>query len=275
MLINWREIAWKIYEDIKKQVETMSIKPCLWAILVWDNFSSLRYIKQKQKWAEYVWIDFVLKKLPDSITQEELLEEIENFNSDKKISAYIVQLPLPKAIDEKKIINSIDPKKDADWFHPENQWKIMIWDDSWFIPCTPSGIMHILSWVVDTLSWKQVVVIWRSNIVWKPITNLLINSGATVISCNSKTPDIKKYTLDADIVISAAGSPWLIKADMLDKSSIVIDVWFTVIDEKIYWDADTSSIDKAWIKITPVPWWVWALTVAMLMKNTLKASKLV
>lgn len=272
MIVDWVKIASKIYDDIKQKVEKLSKKPTLWAILVWDNSASLRYIRQKKKWAEYVWIWFNLIELNEKISENELLKVINNFNSDKNISGYIIQLPLPKHFNTDKIINSIDPKKDVDWFHTENQWKALIWDNSWFIPCTPAGIMEILSSMEINLVWKIITVIWRSNIVWKPITALLMNAWATVINCNSKTPNIKDFTLKSDIVILAAWSPWLLSVDMVKKDSIIIDVWFTIIDNKIHWDAKFEEINNTWNKITPVPGWVWALTVAMLMSNTLRAS---
>ena len=273
MIINWTDIALNIYDKIKWEVSILEKKPTLWAILVWNNKSSIRYINQKQKWANYTWINFNLLKLKEDISEKELLKEIKKFNKDKDISWYLIQLPLPKHINENNITNSILPEKDIDWFHPINQWKILIWDNSWLISCTPAWIMEILKSESIDLYWKEICIIGRSNIVWKPIANLLINAGATVISCNSKTKDFTKFTKLSDIIIVATWQPWLLKENMLKKWSIIIDVWFTVINWKIYWDAETDNIDKAWYRITPVPGWVWALTVAMLMSNTLKAHK--
>jgi len=273
MIIDWKGIAKKIYDNIKEEIKTLKNKPTLWAILVWNNSSSLRYISQKQKWADYCWINFELKHLNENTSEEELLELLKNFNNNKNISWYIVQLPLPKHINEQKIIHTINPNKDVDWFHEQNQWKILIWDNSWFVPCTPAWIMEIFDSIWEKVEWKIVCVVWRSNIVWKPITALLINAWATVISCNSRTPNIEEFTKKSDIIIMAAWKPWLLKSGMIKKDAIIIDVWFTVIDNKIYWDADFDSIEANWNKITPVPWWVWALTVAMLMNNTLKAYK--
>ncbi|MFK7780345.1 MAG: bifunctional 5,10-methylenetetrahydrofolate dehydrogenase/5,10-methenyltetrahydrofolate cyclohydrolase [Candidatus Gracilibacteria bacterium] len=273
MIIDGKNIALNIYDKIKGEVSILEKKPTLGAILVGKNPSSLRYIKQKQKWAEYTGINFHLIELDENVTEEELLKQIKNFNKNDFISGYIVQLPLPKHINEKIIIDSINPKKDVDGFHPINQGKILIGDNSGFIPCTPAGIMEIFKSENLDLAGKEICVIGRSNIVGKPITSLLINSGATVISCNSKTKDISKYTALADIVIVAAGQPGLLKEKMLKKDSTVIDVGFTVINEKIYGDANTKEIDLAGHKITPVPGGVGALTVAMLMSNTLKAHK--
>ena len=273
MLIDWKKIAGEIYEQIKNEVEKIGKKPVLWAILVGENSASLRYIKQKRKWADFCGIGFDLKQLEQNISEEKLLEEIEEFNLDKNISWYIVQLPLPKHINENKIIRSIDSKKDVDWFHPENQGKILIWDNSWFVPCTPAWIVDILEFMKVEFSWKNVTVIWRSNIVWKPIANLLINLWSTVTVCNSKTKDLKFFTKNSDIVIVATWKPGLIDETFIEKNTIIIDVWFTVIDGKIHWDCETEKIDNFWAKITPVPGWVWALTVASLMKNTLKSFK--
>ena len=271
MLINGREIATKIYDNLKLKISKSNKQITLWAILIWDNSASIRYIKQKKKWSDFIWINFVLKRVDINITEDELISLIKDFNKSEKITWFIVQLPLPKHIDENKIIEAISPFKDVDWFHPINQWKLVTWDNSGFLPCTPAWIMEFFTNENIELSWKHITVIWRSNIVWKPITNLLINAWATVISCNSKTPDLKKFTIFSDIVIVAAWTPWLLRASMVKHGSFIIDVGFTVIDWNIYWDAETKNISLAWSKITPVPGWVWALTVAMLMKNTLKA----
>ncbi|MCD5385042.1 bifunctional 5,10-methylenetetrahydrofolate dehydrogenase/5,10-methenyltetrahydrofolate cyclohydrolase [Candidatus Gracilibacteria bacterium] len=273
MLIDGKNIALNIYDSIKAEVNILDKKPTLGAILVGKNPASLRYIKQKQKWAEYTGIGFNLIQLDENINQNDLLNIVNKLNKDKNISGYIVQLPLPKHIDEKKVINSILPEKDIDGFHPINQGKILIGDNSGLVPCTPAGIIEIFEAKYIDLVGKIVCVIGRSNIVGKPITALLINTGATVISCNSKTKDISLFTKQADIVIIATGQPGLLKENMLKKGSIIIDVGFTVIENKIYGDAETNKIEKAGHKITPVPGGVGALTVALLMKNTLKAYK--
>ena len=274
MLINGREIAENIYNELKKEISELSQKPKMAVILVWENSPSMRYIEQKKKWADFVWIDFELINYPTNVSEKEVLGKIKSLNNDEKIHWFMVQLPLPKHINEKKVLNAINPKKDIDWFHPKNQWKALIWDKTWFVPCTPAWVMEILNYLKINLESKVVTVIWRSNIVWKPTTSLLINAWATVISCNSKTKHLRRYTTISDIVIVAAWKPELLKVDMIKFWWIVIDVWFTVIDGKVYWDADTELINIVWNKITPVPGWVWVLTVCMLMKNVLKAFKL-
>jgi len=271
MIINGRKIADSIYSDLKIEIKKLGRKPTLGAILVWNNTASATYIKQKQKWADFVGINFILKKFPDSISEKDLLTEIHDFNDDRNVDGFIVQLPLPKHIRSKKIINAINPMKDVDGFHPENQGKVMIWDTSGFVPCTPAGIMRIFEKLNVDLSGKNAVVIGRSNIVWKPIANLLINAGATVTVCNSKTKKIDAFTRKADIVISAAGSPGLVKLSDINVNTLVIDVWFTIKDGKTYGDTDFNNMNLGWVMVTPVPGGVGPLTVAMLMKNTVTA----
>lgn len=274
MIIDWKKIAWKIYDEIKVEVLSLEQKPTLAVILVWNNSSSLRYIEQKQKWAEYVWIKFILVKFSVDATERELLDKIKEFNESPNINGYMVQTPLPEHINTTKILNAIHPKKDVDGFHPNNVWKVLIWDSSAFMPCTPAGVMEILKAEDINVEWKIVCVIGRSNIVGKPMISLLVNAWATVIACNSKTKRLDKFTTKADIIIVAAWNPGLLKVNMIKIWAVVLDVGFTVIEWKIYGDADTKLIDLVWWKVTPVPGGVWALTVAMLMKNTLKAYKL-
>ncbi len=267
MIIDWNKIAGEIYDNLKEEVSKLEKKPTLWVILVWENSPSLRYIKQKKKWAEYIWINFKLTTFKSDVTEEELLKNIDNFNKDENISWFMIQFPIPEHIDKIKIINAIDPKKDVDWFTTINTWKVCIWDNYSLPACTPAWIIYILNYLNINLVWKNITVIWRSNIVWKPLTNMLLNSWATVTNCNSKTKDLKSFTIKSDIVISAAWVPWLINSDMIQEGSTIIDVWFTVKDWKIYWDC-ALDIDNPSYNITPVPGWVWPLTVAMLMQNS-------
>jgi len=273
MIINGKDIAGKIYEDLKSTIASSDTQYKLVAVLVWENSASLRYIAQKQKWADYVGIDFRLDQLDTNISQGDLLSHIEALNSDPSVTGYIVQLPLPAHIDPTPIINAIDPKKDVDGFHPENQWKIMIGDESGLVCCTPAGVMDILKSIKFNPIGKIVTVVGKSNIVGKPITNLLMNAWATVISCDSKTPDIWVYTDSSDLVVMAAWVPGLLTSDMVPDKVVIIDVWFSIVDGKVYWDADFENIVPNVAAITPVPGWVWALTVANLMKNVVKAGK--
>jgi len=268
MILNWTQTSREIYENLKNNIWNLADAPTLWAILVWDSPASLRYIKQKRKFAKKIGMWFELIQRDENISQEELLETIQTCNTSENISWYIVQLPLPKHIDTNKIIESIDPKKDVDGFHPENQWKVMIHDNSGFVPCTPAGVIHLLSEYKVELSWKKVCIIGRSNIVGKPLALLCINAGATVSVCNSRTPKLEDFTISADIIICATGIPHLVKPGMTHKNAIIIDVWFSVVDGKIMGDADTQAFLDAGNSITPVPGWVGPMTVAMLMTNT-------
>jgi len=274
MIIDGKQIAQDIYKDLATKVSEWEWTPKLAAVLVGNNPASLKYIDQKRKNAEKVGIDFELIHVAENISQEDLLQVLNDLNTDADVSGYIVQLPLPQHIDTSLVIESISPEKDVDGFHPVNQGKGIIGDDSGFIPCTPAGVMHILHTLSINLAGKEVSVIGKSNIVGKPLVNLLMNAGATVTSCNSKTKDLKKHTSQADIVILAAGVPKMLTADMISHNTIVIDVGFSIIDGKIYGDADFESIEKNGNLITPVPGGVGRLTVAMLLSNTFKAYKM-
>ncbi len=185
----------------------------------------------------------------------------------------MIQTPLPEHINTQKILSTINPQKDVDGFHPENQWKIMIWDPSGLVPCTPAGIMHIFEHEHINLVWKKITIIGRSNIVGKPLVNLCINAWATVTACNSKTIDVSEHTRSADIVVVATGQPGLLTVDMVSDRAIIIDVGFSVIDNKIHGDTCYEELLKNGNPITPVPGWVGPLTVAMLMQNTLKTAQ--
>ncbi|NDK08181.1 bifunctional methylenetetrahydrofolate dehydrogenase/methenyltetrahydrofolate cyclohydrolase [Candidatus Gracilibacteria bacterium] len=274
MIIDGKEIALRKYEQIKKQVSDIKTPLTLLAILVGNNASSLRYIRQKKKWSEYVGINFVLDHLDENIEEKVLLEKIEKYNNDKNITGMIVQLPLPNHIDSKRVINLINPVKDIDGFNEKNQGKLLIGDDSGLIPCTPAGVIDIINDLKIDLRGKTVTVIGKSNIVGKPLTMLLINASATVISCNSKTKNLKQFTKISDIVICAVGKPGLLTLDMVNDKTVIIDVGFTVVDDKIYGDANFDNIDKNGNQITPVPGGVGPLTVANLMGNVIKSYNL-
>lgn len=273
MILDWKQLSREIYSSLKDEIAWFDRPPSLGVVLVGDNPSSLKYIKQKKKWAEKIGITFNMTKFEDTITEGELLDNINALNNDNNVDGYIIQLPLPAHFDRLKIINSIDPKKDVDGFTCSNFWKFALEDYSWFLPCTPAWIIEILKKYSIDIVWKNVVVIWRSNIVWKPLSLLLMNLWATVTSCNSKTKDISMFTKQADIVIVAAWCPKLLKSDMVNESTIIIDVWINVVDWKTQGDTDFEAIFDQWNLITPVPWWVGPMTVAMLMKNTVSAYK--
>jgi len=272
MLLDGKKVAKSIHEEIAQEIHWLTHKPCLGAILLGDTDSpSMRYIRQKQRSAKEVGIDFHLYQLPINTPESTLLSTIDELNNDTSISWYIIQLPLPKHIDTQKVLSLIDPLKDVDGFHPINQGKIIMWDTTGFAPCTPAGIIALLEHKRIEISGKYVVILGKSNIVGKPLIGLLLNKWATITSCNSSTPDISVYTKSADILISATGIPHIVSSDMIGKDTVVIDVWFSIIDGLVTGDTDVDAIDAKWNLVTPVPGWVGPMTVAMLLKNTLKA----
>ena len=232
MILNWKKIAREMYEQLSSQIKLLKNKPVLWAVLVWNSPESLRYIGQKRKFAEKIGMEFRLLQFEITITEEELKSKVIELNSNADISGYIIQLPLPSHIDPLRIIRNIDPKKDVDGFHPENQWKIMIWDNTGFSPCTPAWVMKMFEYYDISLPGKNIVILWQSNIVGKPMAQMCISEGATVTSCNHMTPDISIYTAQADIIISATGQVWLITPEIVNPKAVIIDIWFSVVDGK-------------------------------------------
>lgn len=273
MILDGRTIAKKIYTVLREEVSVLKTKPSMAIILVWENSPSLRYIKQKRKWAEFIGYGFQLFEFPSTVQENEIIKKIREINSDTTIHGVMVQTPLPSHIPTQKIIDTIDPQKDIDGFHAINQWKVVLGDTSWLPPCTPAWIMELFKQGSIEIQGKHIVIVGRSNIVGKPLANMCINAGATVTVCNSKTQDLKKYTLMADVVVMATGSPKLLKKEMIKDDAIIIDVWFSVIWWEIVGDADFKNLVDTY-KITPNPGWVWPMTVAFLMKNVLKAYRL-
>lgn len=271
MILDWKSIADSIYSSLKEEIQQLEKKPCLWVILIGDNPASLKYIWQKQKFAEKIWMDFKLFQYDENTTEETLKTKIQELNNNTEISGYIIQLPLPNHIDTLRMIRNISPKKDVDGFHPENVWKIMIGDSTGLEPCTPAGIMEIFAHYNIQLEGKNICILGQSNIVWKPMVQMCINAGATVSSLNHLTDDISFYTKHADIIISATWHIHLISPEIVKSDAIIIDVWFSVKDGKIYGDAEYEALKQQWNTITPVPGWVWPMTVAMLLTNTYKA----
>jgi methylenetetrahydrofolate dehydrogenase (NADP+) / methenyltetrahydrofolate cyclohydrolase len=270
MILSGTKIAKNIYKELREKVILMPEKPKLQVILVWENSPSMRYIKQKKKWCDFIGYEFELKEFWNQVSEAELIKCIESSNQDISIHGILVQTPLPAHIYTQKILNSIDPKKDVDWFHPYNQGKVVIGDKSGLEPCTPAGIIELISHVEKSIGGKYIVIVGRSNIVGKPLANMCINLGATVSICNSQTKDLIRYTKKADILIVATGKPKLISKDMIKEEALIIDVGFSVVDGKIWWDCDFDIIQKTHT-ITPNPGWIWPMTVSFLMKNILKA----
>ena len=275
-----QKIKQEIKEEVTKIVQSGKKAPHLAAILVGENGASKAYVNSKVKDCKEVGFTSSLLKFPDTICENELLEEIKKLNENEEIDGFIVQLPLPKGIDQEKIIMAIDPKKDVDGFHPENFGKMALEMDS-LLPATPFGIMQLLErYNIDTKG-KKCVVIGRSRIVGRPMSILMSAKGtdATVTLIHSHTPNIEEYTQKADIVIVALGIPNYLKEDMIKEGAVVIDVGITRVNDDsergyhLVGDVDFEGCEKKASFITPVPGGVGPMTRAMLMKNTLLAYK--
>ena len=277
-LLDGKELSAKIKEEVKVEVsalvEAKHITPGLAVILVGSDAASATYVASKAKACKNAGIYSVVHEMPDSITQEELLDTIAMMNKNPKLDGILVQLPLPKHIDTTIVLEAIDPLKDVDGFHPYNVGRMVSNLDS-FLPATPFGVMRMFDEYGIELSGKNVVVIGSSDIVGKPMASLLTNAKATVTVCNSRTKDLASHTKAADIVVIAVGVPLMLKADMIKDNAVVIDVGINRLDTgKLVGDADFNDCKDKCSHITPVPGGVGPMTIAMLLKNTVKAATL-
>lgn len=274
-IINGKEIAEKKRLEIAEEVISLKrhgVTPGLAVILVGNNHASRTYVTNKEKACQEVGMNSVLIEMPEEVSEEELLSKIGELNADTNIHGILVQLPIPKHIDEKKVIESISPLKDVDGFHPINIGRMMTGQNA-FLPCTPYGIMVLLEETGITVAGKHVVVVGRSNIVGKPVGQLFLNQDATVTYCHSKTQDIKLHTTQADILVAAVGIPNFIKAEHVKPGAVVIDVGINRNEAgKLCGDVDFAEVSDKAGYITPVPKGVGPMTITMLMYNTLKSA---
>ncbi len=273
-ILDGKALAQKIKDEIKAKVSKMDKKPGLAVILVGDNPASKVYVRGKERDCEEVGI--VSKKiiLDEKVRETELLKIVDELNQDKDISGFIVQLPLPEHIDEQLIIDAILPHKDADGFSPVNLGNMLIGKNT-ILPATPKGILRLLAEYQIEMEGKHAVVIGRSNIVGKPISLLLQQQNATVTMCHSRTKDLKKITLEADIIVAAVGRAKMITKDMVKKGAVVVDVGMNRDENgKLCGDVDFESIKKVARFITPVPGGIGPLTRAMLLENTLECHNI-
>ena len=285
-LIKGAEISKQIREEITKEIEELKKKhgltPGLATILVGEDPGSKVYVGQKEKACNNLGIYSARTDLPENTSEADLLDLVKKLNDDPKIHGILVQLPLPKHIDAEKVIYAIDPNKDVDCFHPVNVGKLMI-GAGVFLPCTPHGIVELLRRSNVTTEGKHVVVVGRSNIVGKPMTNLMLQpspgGNATVTICHTGTKDMATYTRMADILIVAVGHPKTITADMVKKGVVVIDVGVNRIGKTeegkaiLAGDVDFDGVQEKAAAITPVPGGVGPMTITMLMKNTVVAAR--
>lgn len=274
-ILDGKKTASQIRQSLKEEIAKLQKKPSLKVILIGDNPSSLIYVKNKNKYASEVGIESDVIHLPPSITENKLIEQINKLNNDKNVNGILVQLPLPKHINEFNVINSISPEKDVDGFTIQNKGLLSIGTPQ-LLPCTPYGIMELLKRYKIKIAGKHAVVIGRSNIVGKPMAQLLLNNDATITICHSKTRNLKNITKSADILISAVGKQNLVKGNFIKPGAIVIDVAMIRDEKNKKWSGDTDfkALSKKAKYITPVPGGIGPITVAMLLKNTLTAYKL-
>lgn len=254
------------------ELKEKGITTGLAVIIVGNDPASKVYVANKKKACEALGIVSEEYALPEDTTEQELLDLIEKLNNKKSINGILCQLPLPKHLDEKIIINSILPEKDVDAFHPHNVGRIMIGDYD-FVPCTPAGIMEMLAYENIEVEGKNCVVIGRSNIVGKPMGMLLLHKNGTVTICHSRTENLKEICSKADILVAAVGKPLFVTVDMVKDGAVVIDVGMNRVDGKLCGDVDFESVKEKASAITPVPGGVGPMTIAMLMQNTLTAAK--
>ena len=272
-IINGKEISASIRAEIKAEAEKMAVRPGLAVILVGNDPASQVYVRNKNKACEEVGFYSEMYTLPEETSMEELLGLIDQLNNSPQIHGILVQLPLPKHLDEEKVILAISPEKDVDAFHPVNVGKIMIGNHS-FLPCTPAGVMELLSRSGIDVSGKECVVIGRSNIVGKPQAMLLLHANGTVTVCHSRTKDLSKVCARADILVSAIGKAKFVTPDMVKEGAVVIDVGINRDENgKLCGDVDFDAVAPKTSFITPVPGGVGPMTITMLMKNTLTAAK--
>ncbi len=275
VIFDGKKIAGEIRQEIKKETEKIflekGVKPGLAVIIVGDDPASAIYVRNKEKAAQEVGFHSVVKRYPTDTTQKELLAAVDEINNDKSIHGMIVQLPLPKHLNEKKVIKRIDPKKDVDGLHPLSIGALTIGDKG-LVSCTPKGCIHLIKETGIEISGKKAVVVGRSNMVGKPVALLLLQENVTVTICHSRTKDLKAELQDADIIVAAVGVANLVKGDMVKKGAVVIDVGINRSEEgKLCGDVDFEAASKNAGFITPVPGGVGPMTIAMLLSNTLEA----
>ena len=276
MIIDGKKTAAELREELKKKVaelrSTHNAVPGVTVILVGEDPASKIYVKNKEKFAKEIGMNSEVIRYPADTEEKVVLNKIKELNEDKKISGILVQLPLPKHIDKKKVIETILPGKDVDGFHPMNVGNLSSGYDS-SIPCTPLGCSLLLKKAEKNLSGKHAVVIGRANLNGKPMTQLLLKENCTVTVTHSKTKDLKAECLRADIIIAAVGIPKLVKGDWVKKDAIVIDVGINKTDSGIVGDVDFDQVSKVAKAITPVPGGVGPMTIACLLSNTVECFK--
>lgn len=277
VLIDGKKVAEDIKEKLRKEIEGLKAKgvtPGLAVVLIGEDPASKKYVSSKEKTCESLGIKSLGHKLPDSTTQEELIALIDRLNADPSVHGILVQLPLPKHLNEKEVMHRISAEKDVDGFGPDSLGRLVL-DEPGFVPCTPHGAMKMLEAYGIEPAGKHAVVVGRSIIVGKPLSLLLLRKNATVTICHSKTPNLKEECLKADILCVATGRAKMIKGDMVKEGSAVIDIGINVTEDgKLVGDVDFDAAKERAAFITPVPGGAGPMTIAMLMYNTVLAAKM-
>lgn len=276
-IIDGKQISLDIKNELKEKVakyKEQGIEITLAVVKVGNDLASAVYVRNKEKACEYVGINSKTLALPEETTEEELLNVVRELNEDKNVNGILVQLPLPKHIDESKVLLTIDSTKDVDGFHPVNVGKMVIGEDT-FLPCTPAGIIEMIKRTDIDIEGKECVVIGRSNIVGKPMAMLMLKENATVTIAHSRTKDLKEVTKRADIIVAAIGKAKFVTADYVKEGAVVIDVGMDRDENgKLCGDVDFESVSKVASAITPVPGGVGPMTVTMLLVNCLRSVEL-
>lgn len=272
-LLDGRELAGLIKEELAREITKNNLKLKLVVILVGNNEASEKYVGMKQRGAEQIGMAFELVRFPEEVTQVELLDKIEALNKDTTVTGMIVQLPISAHLNTEEVLESIRPEKDVDGLSSVNLGNLAKGLKGLF-PATPEGVMQLIKHYEIPLAGSVVTVVGQSNLVGKPLDLMLFNEHATVLTANSRTKDLKALTLQADVIVSAAGRPHLITADMVKEGAVVIDVGTTPVEGRIVGDVDFDNVSKKASYITPNPGGVGPMTVAMLLSNVVKAKRL-
>lgn len=276
-ILDGKQIAKEYRQGLQEQVEALKERgftPKLSVILVGNDGASQSYVKSKKKAAEKIGMISEIAHLDESTSEEDVLKELDRLNNDDSVSGILVQVPLPKQVSEQKVLESINPDKDVDGFHPSNIGKLYI-DEQTFVPCTPLGIMEILKHADINLEGKHAVVIGRSHIVGQPVSKLLLQQNATVTILHSRSKDMSKHLKDADVIVSAVGKPGLVTKEVVKEGAVIIDVGNTPDENgKLKGDVEYEEVKEIAGAITPVPGGVGPLTITMVLNNTLIAEKM-
>ena len=267
-LLNGKEYAQEIRTEIKQEIKGCMIRPSLAVVQIGDNEASNIYIKNKEKACSEVGIYFRLFKFEDDTPELSIINKIKELNNDEYVNGIIVQLPIPEKYNEKRILNTIINSKDVDGLTDINTGRLVNGKKT-LVPCTPLGIMNLLKKYEIELEGKNVTIVGRSKLVGRPLASLMLNENATVTICHSKTANLADFTKNADVVVVATGCPNLIKADMIKKGAVVVDVGINRVDDKLCGDVDFKEVSKKASYITPVPGGVGPMTIASLLSNVM------